>query len=146
MLFQAFFARTAFPFEQSLQSSRVRLLLRLFSAANYAEETFMASPVFLAWCSVRGDILDSANLPPFLDVSTPAVAVRALARVSAQLSTPARDRGDLALRGLGPRGRASSDGWAASGVKLRARGRPGCPAELFCCIRLRRGVLVRLAD
>ena len=62
-------------------------------------------------------------MPPFLDVSTPAVAVRALARVPAQLSNPARDRGDLARRGLGPRGRASSDGWAASELKLRARGR-----------------------
>ena len=67
-------------------------------------------------------------MPPFLDVSTGVVAVRALARVPAQLSTPARDRGHLARRGLGPRGRASSDGWAASGVKLRARGLPGGPA------------------
>ena len=73
------------------------------------------------------DILDSANLPPFLDASTATVAVRALARVSAQLSTSARGGGHLARCGSVPRGRASSDGWAASDLKLRARGHPGGP-------------------
>ena len=30
--------------------------------------------------------------------------------------------------------------------KLWARGRPGCPVEVFYCIRLRGGLLIRLAD
>ena len=64
------------------------------------------------------DTLDSAKMPPFLDMSTPAVAVRALARVSAQLSTSARGAGGIARRGSAPRARASSDGWAASGVEI----------------------------
>ena len=68
---------------------------------------------------------ESASIPG--RVYAPTVAVRALERVSAQLSTSARARWQLARRGSAPRGRASSDGWAASGVKLRARGRPGGP-------------------
>ncbi len=93
---------------------------------------------FCLGLSSQRDILDSGNLPPFLDVPTPAVAVRALARVPAQLSTSARGSGSLARRGVGI-ARAGQFRWVGLGVKLRARGRPGGPTELFCYIRLRGG-------
>ena len=68
---------------------------------------------FCQGLSSQRDILDSANLPPFLEASTPAVAVRALPRVSAQLSTSARSRGGLARRGLG-RGAGGQFRWVGS--------------------------------
>ena len=101
---------------------------------------------FCLGLSSQRDILDSAKMPPFLDVSTPEVAVRALPRVSAQLSTSARDRGHLARRGSTPRGRADCDGWAASECEVTARGRPWGPSGLFSHARLGWGRRVRLAD
>ena len=111
-----------------------------------AEDTFMASQFFWPCSTALTDILDSANLPPFLDVSTPTVAVRALARVSAQLSTSARGRGSLARRGLGSAPTGHSDGWAASGVKLRARGRSRGSREGILLHQVARRLLIRLAD
>ena len=56
----------------------------------------------------------AAKMPPFLDVLATAVAVRALPRVFAQLSTSAKGCGSLARHGVGIARAASSDGWAAS--------------------------------
>ena len=55
-------------------------------------------------------------------------------------------RGCLARRGVGIARAASSDGWAASGVKLPARGRPRDPCGVFCHARLGGGRRVHLVD
>ena len=85
-------------------------------------------------------------MPPFLDVSTPAVAVRALARVCAQLSTSARDSGSLARRGLGSAsaGRIRWEGSLGSEIAGPWSSRGSHGAVLLH--KVARRLLIRLAD
>ena len=77
-------------------------------------------------------ITPSRKMPPFLDACATSVAVRALPRVSAQLSTSARGSWSLAQRGVGIV-RAGQLRWECSlgCVLLRARGHPGAPRGCF---------------
>ena len=91
-------------------------------------------------------LLDSRNLPPFLDMSTTKVAVRALPRVSAQLSTSARGRGQLARRGVGSAPAGHPDGRAACGVEVAGPWSSRGSREDILLHQVARRLLIRLAD
>ena len=102
-----------FSFEQSSQPcvfGYMRACLPLRFTAYDRFFAFLVKRSIFALSSVSGC---AGNLPPFLDVSTPAVAVRDLPRVSAQLSTSARASGSLVRHGVGI-ARAGQFRWVGS--------------------------------
>ena len=147
MLFQAFFTRTALFVAVFFAVVRFAYGCASLALRTNADDTFLASQVFLALSKLSERHTRFRAFASFPDAS------KRLQSQSGQFHASLRTYPPLAGAGVvsrgaasAPRRRAISDGRQPRSWKLRARGHPGGPAGVFCHARLGRGRCVRLAD